>query len=381
MRLLIITPLYPPAVGGAATYFGSIVPHLAARAEIDDLTVVTERLPGEPAERTAGKLHILRQLPRHASCPPSSWLAHAQSYAQVQAWFLLRLRPLVRRCGADLIHFHTRYRGRWVYAALRGSGAPVLANLHDKLTAPAALARVADWLLCCAQGVERYAVDGGFPRTRLTTLPLACAAPAVPSPERVAAVRRRYGLDRSPYVLFVGDITANKGVYELLEAYARWRTEPPQAQLVFSGTNQEGRRFTRQIRNVLGATYLGPVPRDEDLVLMRGALVVALPSRSEGLPYVMLEALSLGVNVIAPPGIPELDAHLGESVLPEISVPAIVRGLEAAWTHHGAPSYPLEPHRPERVVSDLVRLYGRIIASAATASAGPVSDPAGDRVA
>jgi len=69
MRPLIITPLYLPAVGGAATYFGSIVPDLAARPEIGGLTVVTERLPGEPAERTAGKLklHILRQLPRHES--------------------------------------------------------------------------------------------------------------------------------------------------------------------------------------------------------------------------------------------------------------------------------------------------------------------------
>jgi hypothetical protein len=67
MRPLIITPLYLPAVGGAATYFGSIVPDLAARPEIGGLTVVTERLPGEPAERTAGKRHILRQLPRHES--------------------------------------------------------------------------------------------------------------------------------------------------------------------------------------------------------------------------------------------------------------------------------------------------------------------------
>ena len=180
------------------------------------------------------------------------------------------------------------------------------------------------------------------------------------SADHVAALRRRYGLGAAPYLLFVGDITAAKGVYDLLAAYRQWRSDLRQARLVFAGTNREGKRFVRQIQQMPDTTYVGPVPREDALALMRGAAVVVLPSRSEGLGYAILEALSLGTKVIAPPGIPEFESHLRESILPEVNVAAIVRALTAAWARNAPPFYPLSTHNLERVVGELARLYVRV---------------------
>jgi len=73
MHILIITALYPPAVGGAATYFGDVVPRLAQRDEIERLTVLTERMPGQPRTLVQGKLRLLRYLPaRVDTCLPAS---------------------------------------------------------------------------------------------------------------------------------------------------------------------------------------------------------------------------------------------------------------------------------------------------------------------
>ena len=361
MHPLIITALYPPTVGGAATYFGDVVPRLAQRDEIEQLTVLTEHMPDQPRQWADGKLRLLRYLPARISLPQRRQLTHAAIYILTQLWFAARLPGLVHHHRVDLIHFHTRFRGRLFYAALRRSGVPVIADLRDKMTDPARLVDVTDLLLCCGEGVQRFATEGGFPSERTALIPNAFALPDTPPPELISDVRRRYKLGESPYLLFVGDITYNKGVYDLLEAYRRWRPEHPQVQLVLCGTNREGARFLDQMRQTAGAAYLGHIPHQDALALMRGAEIVVLPSRSEGLPTVILEAVALGTRVICPPGIPEFEQYLSQFVLPEVNVDSIVETLNAAWRYDDLPSYPLSEHSVGRVVEDLAKVYGEVV--------------------
>jgi len=182
MDPLIITALYPPAVGGAATHFGMVVPKLVERDDIEQLTVLTEHMPGQPREWSEGKLKVLRYLPTRISLPQRPWLMHAITYVLTQAWFAAYLPGLVRRWEVDLVHFHTRYGGRLFYSAVRRSGVPVIADLHDKMTDPLQLVGVADQLLCCSEGVRRFALEGGFPAERLALIPIPFDLPAVPPP-------------------------------------------------------------------------------------------------------------------------------------------------------------------------------------------------------
>lgn len=354
---MIITALYPPAVGGAATYFGDIAPELAQRDEVEQLVVLTERMPGQPCQRTKGKLRLLRYLPTRVSLPQRRWMAHAMTYVLAQLWFATRLPALVRQHRVDLIHFHTRYRGRLFQAVLRGSRVPVIADLRDKMTDPARLVGVADWLLCCGEGVQRFAIERGFPAERTVLIPIPLTPPEIPSLEMVSDVRRRYGLGDGSYLLFVGDITCNKGVYDLLEAYRRWRLGHPQVRLVFAGPDREGERFLSQARQTAGVIYLGRVPHRDALALMRGAKIVVLPSRSEGLPRVILEAVALGTRVVCPPGIPEFERHLSPFVLPVVSAEAIMETLDRVWSLKSPPSYPLSEHSVGRVVERLAEVY------------------------
>jgi glycosyltransferase involved in cell wall biosynthesis len=226
---------------------------------------------------------------------------------------------------------------------------------------PARLVDVTDRLLCCGEGVRRFAIKGGFPAERTVLVPIPFPPPEIPSPERVSDVRQCHGLEDGPYLLFVGDITYNKGVYDLLEAYQRWRFDHPEVQLVLAGTNREGARFLNQVERIPGATYLSHVPHQDALALMRGAEVVALPSRSEGLPRVVLEAVALGTKVICPPGIPEFERHLPQLVLPEVGVDSIIKTLNAVWRCNDLPSYPLAEHSVGRVVEDLAKVYSKVV--------------------
>lgn len=360
MRPLIITALYPPASGGAATYFGDVVLHLARHDDVEQLTVLTEHMPGQPRRWTDGKLWLLRYLPTHVSRPKRRWLIHAATYVLTQLWFAARLPSLVRHHRVDLIHFHTRYQGQLFYTALRRSGVPVIADLRDKMTDPARLVDATDLLLCCGEGVQRFAIEGGFPSERTALIPNAFVPPDIPSPGSISNVRRGYKLSERPYLLFVGDITYNKGVYDLLEAYRHWRPDHPQVQLVLCGTNREGARFLDQMRQTAGAAYLGHIPHQDTLALMRGAEIVVLPSRSEGLPTVILEAVALGSKVICPPAIPEFERHLPRFVLPEVDVDSIITMLNAIWRCDDLPSYPLSEHSVGRVVKSLADIYARV---------------------
>ncbi|HVN87309.1 MAG TPA: glycosyltransferase family 4 protein [Candidatus Binatia bacterium] len=357
MHPLIVTPLYPPAIGGAATHFGIIAPALRDHPAVERVTVLTERLSGEPTEPTEGSLRIVRRLPRHVGLAYRQQWRRALGYVRTQWWFHRNLAPLVRQIGADVIHLHARYRGRVLYAALRRTGVPVIANLHDKLTPPRRAAHVAQVVLCCAEGVREFAIRDGVAATQVRLVPLPLALPAAASSTTIA---EQYHLTPKNYVLFAGEITRRKGVYELLAGYRAWRSDGSMP-LALAGTNWEGKRFIRQVQQTPGAVYLGPVPHAETIALMREAAVVVLPSHSEGLPYVILEAIAMGTKVISPPGIPEFGRHLPASVLTEVSAAAISRALEQVAAETGSPSYPLAQHDPARVLDELVQLYAETV--------------------
>lgn len=357
MNILMITPLYPPALGGAATYFKQIVPSLVEYEEVTQLTVLTEYMAGQPGVQKDGKIQLLRRLPNRISSGQRPFIRHAATYILTQLWFASRLQALVRQFSVDVIHFHTRYSGHAFYRALRRTRVPIIADLRDKMTNPLQLQGTVSRLLCCGEGVYNFAVKSGFPMDHIVLIPNVFTPPACPSKAVMVDVQKRYGLADTRYLLYVGDITFNKGVYELLSAYRSWHVYHPEVPLILVGTNREGKNFFTQLHQAPGAIHLGHLPHQDVLTLMCGADIVVLPSRSEGLPTVILEAVAMRAKVICPPGIPEFERHLPEFVLPEVSETAVLETLHKVWDYPNRPEYPFTAHHIDRVTEALVRLY------------------------
>lgn len=359
MRLLILSPLFPPAVGGAASYFSDILPAVTRREDVQHVTLLTEAMPGQPSRIQLGKLDVLRLLPTRVSLPRRPFPIHALSYVRTQVWFSKQLPQLVDQLQPDLLHFHTRFRGTLFYRAVGQLGVPVLADLRDKLSDPRRLASTADRLLCCAEGIQQFAIAGGFPEARIDLVPVTLRHSRALNPRALRQVLRKYDLCDVQYILFVGDITPNKGVYELLAAHDQWRKEHQDVKLVFCGINREGRRFSSSLSGRDSVIYLGHLPHQEVIALLQAAEVLVLPSRSEGLPTVVLEAVALNTKVVCPPGVPEFLTHMPDFVLPSVEISAIRDTIDAVWSSPARPRYPLDHHRAEYVVDELMRVYGR----------------------
>jgi glycosyltransferase involved in cell wall biosynthesis len=108
-------------------------------------------------------------------------------------------------------------------------------------------------------------------------------------------------------VLFVGRLIPRKGAADLVDAFATVVDRVPDARLVVVGGGPEEPALRARAEGAgIGAavSFLGQVPDDELPSIYRDASVFVLPSRREGMPNVLLEAMasSLPVVTTAPAG-------------------------------------------------------------------------------
>jgi glycosyltransferase involved in cell wall biosynthesis len=112
----------------------------------------------------------------------------------------------------------------------------------------------------------------------------------------------------------VARLSPEKGHAGLIQAVAQLVSEGVDVELELLGDGPDTQRVEAQIRELgLESRILmrGQVPEEVALLAMANATAVVLASFMEGLPVVLMEALALGVPVVAPcvAGIPELVEH------------------------------------------------------------------------
>jgi glycosyltransferase involved in cell wall biosynthesis len=112
----------------------------------------------------------------------------------------------------------------------------------------------------------------------------------------------------------VARLSPEKGHAGLIQAVAQLVSEGMDIELELLGDGPDTQRVEAQVRELgLESRVImrGQVPEEQALLAMSNATAVVLASFMEGLPVVLMEALALGVPVVAPcvAGIPELVEH------------------------------------------------------------------------
>lgn len=157
--------------------------------------------------------------------------------------------------------------------------------------------RNSDRVACVSRYTAGLAEAGGAPPENLRVLP---------NPVDVDRFSARTQAPRDIDVLFVGRLSVEKGVDTLIHAVAPLSRG---AHVVIAGDGAERRRL-EELASELGAriTFLGWVSKADLPDLVRSAHIQIIPSRSEALPMVALEALASGTPVIASRvgGLPEM---------------------------------------------------------------------------
>jgi glycosyltransferase involved in cell wall biosynthesis len=190
----------------------------------------------------------------------------------------------------------------------------------------------ADLVLCVSSDLEqRMRKAGARGVTRAVVPAPADAAPrtaALPGDLSIATPAR-------PMVLAVGRLAPQKGLAALLSAAASWRDMDPPPQVVIAGEGPLLAELRERAASLgVDAQFLGH--RDDVLALLATCDVFVLPSRWEGQPLVLQEALRAGAAIVATRtgGIPELAGPEAAYLVRPGDVPQLAAGVRAVLTSH-----------------------------------------------
>jgi poly(glycerol-phosphate) alpha-glucosyltransferase len=262
----------------------------------------------------------------------------------------------ILKIAPDVVHCH----GLWLYpslAALRWrdrTGRPYVVSPHGMLEPTWELKRSKwkKWVALCAyQGQHLrkasclHALCAAEARDIRT---FGLRAPVCVIPNGVELPSANLELPQAPWrdrieagmsvLLYLGRITQKKGLVELLEGISLLRQRNPGRFgdwcFVVAGWDQRGHELELKARaRELGigssVLFLGPLFGEAKEAAYRRASAVVLPSHSEGLPLVVVEAWSYGLPVLMTPqcNIPE-GLAAGAAVCSEATPAALAEGLE-----------------------------------------------------
>jgi len=189
-------------------------------------------------------------------------------------------------------------------------------------------------VVAVSQSLREAAVSLGVPRGRIDVVPNGVDSHLFKVRDRMSA-RRALGLDPSARtLLYVGRLSIDKGVLDLIEAFARASAQNDDLELVLVGDGPARELCLSTARTLkTPVSLVGAQPFERIPEWMAASDAVVLPSHHEGMPNVVVEALACGRRVVATRvgAIPELihDPLLGELV-PARNVKALADALERA---------------------------------------------------
>jgi glycosyltransferase involved in cell wall biosynthesis len=324
---------YYPHVAGAERQIQARIPPLTRRRV--GVVVATRRERGLPASE------LVSGTPVHRLPASGSRVAASLRFTLASLTFLA-----ARRDRVNVIHAYSLFSptttaalaklllGTPVVVELLGGGSVGdLAVLRSVRSGPLRLwllPRFVDAFIALSREIEQGLRAIGVPEQRIFRIPNGvdsehfCPADA----ERRRALRSELDLDGRRVAIFVGRLAPEKGLDDLLEAWPAVRHALPNALLLVVGDGVQ--RTALQARAAPDVRFVGSV--EDPAPYLQAADCFVLPSRSEGLPVALLEAMATGLPCVATAigGIVDVLRHEVEGWLVP---PGDVAALGAALIH------------------------------------------------
>jgi glycosyltransferase involved in cell wall biosynthesis len=172
-----------------------------------------------------------------------------------------------------------------------------------KEKAKAMFFRHCDGFFCYGSRSKQYVASYGIDPRKIYD---GCQSAALAHGYEAAAIRAHYtgnslAADCAMRFLYIGRLAEEKGLFDLLDAFARVRQRLPAARLDLAGSGvleEDLRRRAEQLGIVSAVRFLGTkTPHDIGELLMNSAAMI-LPSLREPWGLVVNEALSFGCPVV-----------------------------------------------------------------------------------
>ena len=347
MKILLVTTIYPPDIGGPATYAWDVSRRLRARGHHVEIVSASVNATDSGVHHPPPwfrRVRFVRGLFRIAFL---FWLLlrvgrrHDVLYVQSPSHIGLLVVLAARILGKPVV---LRFPGdvAWERTFARGG---TKKTLHEFLRAPEGGWRTS--LLLRIQRIVAMRADRVVTPSTYIRNALIEAYGVRPthiraihhSLDTISVTANRDG-NNGPLILSVGRLVRHKRITDLIAAMPRVATAFHAARLLVVGEGAERARLeaeAEQLGIANRVTFLDSVPRDRVLQMMGEADLLVLPSLAETLSHVAIEAIVIGLPVVATaiPGLTEVLEHEKTALLvppcdPAALADAIIRMLQDA---------------------------------------------------
>ncbi len=303
MRVLIVSGIWPPDVGGPASHAPDVADFLHERGhEVEVVTTAdvppvprAYRVRAVPRRHRPGVRHYRGAALVRRRARENDVVYTTGMFGRSALGATLARKPYVVKLTADPAFERSRRRGI-VSGDLedfqRTGGGPVAAVLRRARDLEL---RGAAHVFTPSGFLRDLAVSWGVPPARVSVL--ANPAPQVTVAATQEELKRSFGLNGAT-VAFAGRLTAQKSLTRAIEAVAK----TDDVHLVLAGEGPD-RESLEEHAHELGlgerVRFIGAQPRERVVELFRAADAAILTSSWENFPHSVVEALSVGTPVLA----------------------------------------------------------------------------------
>lgn len=328
MKIQIITNLYPlPWEPNRAAFNRQQFDHLAKRCSVRITVLIgwiaslgkSLRNAPEPTESRLQNTDIPISYLRYFYVPAIGRFTHAITLALALATVRAAIKKQEPDCLLLSWAFPDGVAGMWlaqslgIPAVIKVHGSDV--NLHAQHRLRAMQIRwamnKAAAVISVSQALADRLVEIGVQKEKIKTI-YNGVNHSVFYPQDMEACREELGIkpDKT-LVLFIGNLKQEKGCVDLVKAFVAIAGQAPDLDLYYIGSGKEKQAILEHAKNESlegRVTLLGSMGHSDLRKWINASTLVALPSYNEGVPNVLLEAMTCGKPVLASRvgGIPEV---------------------------------------------------------------------------
>ena len=306
MRILQVSPFYPPHIGGIEFHVEALSRKLAQAGH--EVVVYTSNVPRSKRYEVINgvEIHRFKCLLSPLNNPLMPGL----------------LPKLLQRERFDVVHAHGHFHissSLTVFSNLFVNR-PLVLTSHGAILGYRGWRRgvkvifdrtLGKWTLRSVDKIIALSITQadileklGAERQNMVIMPLWMDPSRIVLGADVAKFRNMYKLDDRKVILFVGRLLPIKGLIYLIEAAKHTETKPAIVIIGgeapgYSGTKRELEREVQQLGLECDVFFLGQFQKENLGAAYMAADLFVLPSLGEGLPLALLEAMSYGKCVLA----------------------------------------------------------------------------------
>lgn len=228
---------------------------------------------------------------------------------------LAKLRQIAQKEPIDLVHVH----GDVIEVALlslftKPHRIPLVLTIHSAISPPfprlaARAYRRADRLICVGSDIKKTLVTLGVPADRITVISSGIdyhkIADAIRSRTEIRRLREDLGITNWRHVLiFVGRLSAMKGVPYLLEALPMIQKRIPGAGLLLAGDGTDRAMLEEMAKGLVNVRFLGQLNQEQLVKVLHLSDLFVLPSitldrTAEGVSSAAMQGMAAGLPIVS----------------------------------------------------------------------------------